>query len=164
MTNQEKRNLLRRMRRQLAELNDIVWLSSGSDCQDGCAGDCPLCRAELRYLESELNRRAAESKAIVLLGEDEEEPAAAAAPAVPQAEVVAPVREPADSFWEMSTEEVGLSLRTRVTLEGAEVTTLRQLLQLSPSELKQIRNMTQEGLEEIEYQLGLLGLNMEKDL
>ena len=158
MTNQEKRALLRQARRQLAELNDIVWLSSDSDCHDACAGDCPLCRAELRYLESELNRRAAEGKAIVLLGSGEDEPAA------PQAEVVTPVQKPADSFWEMSLEEVGLSLRTRVTLEGGEITTLRQLLQLSPSELKQIRNMTQEGLEEIQYQLGLLGLDMEKDL
>lgn len=163
MTNQEKRNLLRQVRRQLAELNDIVWLSSDSDCHEDCAGNCPLCRAELRYLETELNRRASEGLAIVLLSEAEEEPAAAA-PAVPQAEVVTPVRQSAGSFWEMSLEEVGLSLRTRVTLEGGEVTTLRQLLQLSPSELKQIRNMTQEGLEEIQYQLGLLGLNMEKDL
>lgn len=161
MTNQEKRNLLRDLRQKLAKLNDIVWLSSDNACQVDCAGDCPLCRAELRYLETELNRRAAQGKAVVLCCAGAEE---TGVPAVPQAEVVTPPRDTSGSFLDMSLEEVGLSLRTRVSLEGGEITTLRQLLTMSPSELMRIRNITQESLDEVEYQLGLLGLGLEKDL
>lgn len=162
MTNEEKRALLRDLRRKLAEMNDIVWLSSDSACQNGCSGECPACRAELRYLETEINRRAAQGKAILLCRGNAEEDVPA--PTVHTAEVVTPVRDTSGSLLDMPLDEVGLNLRTRVCLEGGEITTLRQLLTMSPSELKRIRNMTQEGLDEIEYQLGLLGLGLEKDL
>ena len=71
---------------------------------------------------------------------------------------------PRGTILDMSLEELGLSLRTRVSLEGHGITDLRMLLSQSPSQLKCVRNMTQEGLDEIEYQLGLLGLSLEKDL
>ena len=64
----------------------------------------------------------------------------------------------------MSLEDLGLSLRTRVSLDGHGITGVRQLLALTPSDLKKVRNMTQEGLDEIEYQLGLLGLSLEQEL
>ena len=48
-------------------------------------------------------------------------------------------------------------------LEGHGITDLPTLLQQSPTELKRVRNMTQEGLDEIEYQLGLLGLHLEQE-
>ena len=70
---------------------------------------------------------------------------------------------PRGAITDMTLEEVGLSLRTRVSLEGHGITDLPTLLQQSPTELKRVRNMTQEGLDEIEYQLGLLGLHLEQE-
>ena len=102
----------------------------------------------------------------------EEEPAAPApapkaAPVpvmtAPPAQTVTPAI-PRGTILDLSLEELGLSLRTRVSLEGHGITDLRTLLDQSPSDLKCVRNMTQEGLDEIEYQLGLLGLSLEKDL
>ena len=155
MTHQEKRELLRDLRRILAQLNDIPFLSSEEPCAEDCDGSCPICEAELRWLEAELNRRAAEGKTIRLCE---------SAP-VPVAEVVtppspAPVEE---KRRDMSLEDLGLSLRTRVSLDGHGITGVRQLRQMSVSDLKKVRNMTQEGLDEIEYQLGLMGLTLEQE-
>ena len=157
MTHQEMREFLRSLRRSLAQANDIPWIFSASLCREDCKGDCPACQTELHYLESELNQRAAQGKAIVL-------PAVTmdAIPSAPVAEEV-PSSEPTRR-GDMSLEELGLSLRTRVSLDGHGITGVRQLLDLSPSELKKVRNITQEGLDEIEYQLGLLGLSLEQDM
>ena len=154
MTHQEKRELLRDLRRSLAQRNDIPFLSSPEPCPADCDGSCPACETELRWLETELNRRAAEGKAIRLWG---------TAP-VPVAEVVTPAEVPAEEKRrDMPLEDLGLSLRTRVTLDGHGITGVRQLRQMSLSDLKKVRNMTQEGLDEIEYQLGLLGLSLAQE-
>ena len=152
MTNQEKREMLRSLRRNLAQLNHILWLSSAESCEADCDGSCPVCEAELRWLEGELNRRAADGHTIRLCS--------SAAP-IPVAEVVTP-DEPAPR-GDMSLEDLGLSLRTRVSLDGHGITSVRQLLKLSVSDLKKVRNMTQEGLDEIEYQLGLLGRQLPEE-
>jgi len=154
MTHPEKRQLLRELRRTLAQLNDIPFLSSEEPCAPDCDGSCPICEAELRWLETELNRRAAEGKTIRLCGADP----------VPVAEVVTPPAPAAEERRrDMSLEDLGLSLRTRVSLDGHGITGVRQLRQMSVSDLKKVRNMTQEGLDEIEYQLGLLGLTLEQE-
>ena len=92
---------------------------------------------------------------VVLL---EEEPA-------PVAEVVEPAREEpfSGSLLDMPLEDLDLSLRTRVSLEGHGVTTLRQLLQMTVSDCRKVRNMTQEGLDEIEYQLGLMRFSLKDE-
>lgn len=158
MTQQEKRAFLRGLRRDLALYNHIPWIFADLPCQDNCNGSCPTCQTELRYLEAELNRRAAEGSPIVLQapGTEPEE-----IPSVPVAEVVTP-HEPAPQD-DMTLEELGLSLRTRVSLDGYGITGVRQLLKLSVSDLKKVRNMTQEGLDEIEYHLGLLGRQLPRE-
>ena len=161
MTNQEKRTLLRGVYRSLAQSNDIAFPLSDLSCSADCDGTCPACQAQLRALEEVLNRRAAEGTPIVLTGIAAE---TECAPAAPVAEVVTPAVSRLGSYLDMSLEELGLSLRTRVSLDGHGITCVRQLLDMSPSDLKKVRNMTQEGLDEIEYQMGLLGLNLEQDL
>ena len=42
MTNQEKRELLRQLRRTLAQRNDIPVLSSEEPCAPDCDGSCPV--------------------------------------------------------------------------------------------------------------------------
>ncbi len=163
MTAKEQRTLLKEFRRRIALKNGIIPLASQQPCSEDCRGNCPACQAEVRYLDSELNRKAAAGEGITLFGvtlEGLEENNAA--PVV--AEVVTPVRTSAsDDLLDMPLEELGLTLRTRVSLEGHGLTTLRQLLELSLSDCRSVRNMTQEGLDEIEYQLGLLSLSLKKE-
>ena len=62
MTGKEKCELLKAMRREIAEANGIVYLTSECTFQGNCPGYCPKCDAEARYLDSELNRLAKEGK------------------------------------------------------------------------------------------------------
>lgn len=60
--------ILKDIRRQIAESNDIEFVTSECKYQGDCSGTCPKCEAELRYLEAELNRRRQLGKAITLAG------------------------------------------------------------------------------------------------
>ena len=69
MTGKEKCNLLRQIRKEIAKTNGIEYLTSECDYQgNDCPGTCPKCDAEIRYLESELTRRAAMGYPITLAG------------------------------------------------------------------------------------------------
>ena len=57
MTGEERRKWLQRIRRRIAEYNDIVYMQSEQHEKD-CAGDCKVCQAEARYIDSELTRKA----------------------------------------------------------------------------------------------------------
>ena len=68
MTGKEKCNLLKEIRRELAESNGIVYLTSECTQEGDCKGTCPKCDAEVRYLDAELNRKAARGEAISVSG------------------------------------------------------------------------------------------------
>ena len=57
MTGEERRRWLQRIRRRVAENNGIVYMQSEQHDKD-CGGDCKACRAEARYIDEELRRKA----------------------------------------------------------------------------------------------------------
>lgn len=57
MTGEERRKWLQRIRRRIAENNGIVYMQSEQHDKD-CGGDCNACRAEARYIDEELRRKA----------------------------------------------------------------------------------------------------------
>lgn len=68
MTGKEKCEMLREIRRQIAESNDIVYLSAECHHTGDCAGTCPLCDAEIRYLDDEINRKIENDERVTLSG------------------------------------------------------------------------------------------------
>ena len=46
--------ILKDIRRQIAEANDIEFITSECQYQGDCLGTCPKCEAEVRYLEQQL--------------------------------------------------------------------------------------------------------------
>lgn len=60
--------VLREIRRQIAEANEIGYDSSECHYQGECAGTCPKCEAEVVYLESQLSARRMAGKAVALAG------------------------------------------------------------------------------------------------
>lgn len=61
-------NTLKAIRKKIAEANEINY--SPHDCthEGDCAGTCPACESEVRYLESELRKRRALGRAAVVAG------------------------------------------------------------------------------------------------
>lgn len=60
--------ILKEIRRQIAEANDIRWITSECRYKGDCSGTCPKCEAEVRYLEQQLLARRRAGKAVALAG------------------------------------------------------------------------------------------------
>ncbi len=60
--------ILKEIRRQIAEANDIEYVTSECRFKGDCLGTCPKCEAELRYLEQQLRKRQLAGKLVNLAG------------------------------------------------------------------------------------------------
>ena len=60
--------ILKEIRRQIAEANDIEFVTSECRYKGDCLGTCPRCEAEVRYLEQQLRSRQLMGKAVVIAG------------------------------------------------------------------------------------------------
>lgn len=60
--------ILKDIRRQIAEANDIEFITSECQYQGDCLGTCLKCESEVHYLEQQLERKRMAGKAIALLG------------------------------------------------------------------------------------------------
>lgn len=57
MEGRKKCKILRDIRRKIAEENEIELITDECQYKGKCSGTCPKCESELRYLESELEKR-----------------------------------------------------------------------------------------------------------
>ena len=60
--------ILKEIRKQIAEENDIKLVIEECTYQGDCLGTCPKCEAEVRYLERELEKRQRLGKAAIFAG------------------------------------------------------------------------------------------------
>ena len=60
--------ILKEIRKQIAEENDIKLVVEECTYQGDCLGTCPKCEAEVRYLEHELEKRQRMGKAAIFAG------------------------------------------------------------------------------------------------
>lgn len=60
--------MLKEIRKEIAKNNDIAYVTTECKYQGDCAGTCPKCEAEVRYLEEELEKRRSAGKKVVLAG------------------------------------------------------------------------------------------------
>lgn len=60
--------ILKEIRRQIAEANDIEYVVEECQYKGDCLGTCPKCEAEVRYLERQLQQRQLLGKAVMLAG------------------------------------------------------------------------------------------------
>ena len=61
-------NTLKAIRKQIAEANEIEYEPVECTHEGDCAGTCPACEAEVRYLESELIKRGRLGKKVAVVG------------------------------------------------------------------------------------------------
>ena len=60
--------ILKEVRRKIADANDIPLQERECTHTGDCAGTCPYCEAEVRYLERELSKRRSLGKAVAVAG------------------------------------------------------------------------------------------------
>lgn len=66
MFGKEKCRILKEIRQKIADENEIPYVTQECHHQGNCSGTCPRCESELRYLEQQLERRAALGKRITV--------------------------------------------------------------------------------------------------
>ena len=66
MNGKTKCKILKQIRQQIADENDIPYVTRECTHQGECRGTCPKCEAELRYLEAELENRRALGKKVAV--------------------------------------------------------------------------------------------------
>ena len=59
---------LKSVRKRIAEANEIVYEPRECHHEGECAGTCPACEAEVRYLERQISLRRRAGKAVVIAG------------------------------------------------------------------------------------------------
>jgi TonB family protein len=60
--------ILKEIRQQIADKNEIAYVTSECHFQGECKGTCPKCEAEVKYLENELHKRKLLGKAATIAG------------------------------------------------------------------------------------------------
>lgn len=60
--------ILKEIRRRIAEVNDIEYVTTECPYKGDCSGTCPKCESEVRYLEEQLRVRSVAGKSIILAG------------------------------------------------------------------------------------------------
>ncbi len=68
MNGKKKCKILKEIRAQIAQANDISLVVNECTHKGECRGTCPRCEAEVRYLEQELEKRRQLGKRIALAG------------------------------------------------------------------------------------------------
>ena len=68
MTGKQKCKILKEIRKQIAEQNDIRYVIEECTHKGNCRGTCPKCEWEVQMLERELEKRRMSGKKIVLAG------------------------------------------------------------------------------------------------
>ena len=68
MNGKSKCKILKEIRKQIAADNDIAYVVSDCKHKGDCAGTCPKCEAEVRYLEEQLRKRQLSGKKVAVAG------------------------------------------------------------------------------------------------
>ena len=68
MNGKKKCKILKQIRQQIAVNNDIEYIVEECPFQGECKGTCPKCEEEVRYLESELEKRRKAGKTVAIVG------------------------------------------------------------------------------------------------
>lgn len=68
MNGKQKCDLLKSIRKEIAEKNNIVYLTSECNHEGNCMGTCPKCDAEIRYLDMEIKRKIQLGEEVFLSG------------------------------------------------------------------------------------------------
>ena len=66
MLGKQKCKILKEIRQRIADENDIPYVTRECTHQGNCAGTCPRCESELRYLERQLALRSSMGKRVAV--------------------------------------------------------------------------------------------------
>lgn len=172
MNGKEKCKLLRQIRKEIADANGIVYVTT--DCTyegDDCLGTCPKCDSEIAFLEKELNKKIANGESVTLAGLslnsfqtevfNENPTAGFSSDTLPGFGdiVVEKGGLSSDGYIRMPIEELDLSVRSYNCLKKAGINIVEDIIEKTESDMMKIHNLGRKSIEEIQRRLAELGLS-----
>ena len=170
MTGKEKCKLLRQIRKEIAETNGIVYITT--DCTyegNDCRGTCPKCDQEIAYLDAELNRKIADGELVTLAGLSLDTFEIGLVGSSDSGHSEDATKGPSaddlkeGQLREMTIEELDLSVRAFNCLKRAGINTVSELIQKTYSDMMKVRNLGKRSLEEVAQKLAELGLHFSEE-
>ena len=172
MTGKEKCNLMRQIRKKIAQANDIIYLSAECDNDGYCLGACPMCDAEIRYLDEQLNQKVRNGSEIQVAGIGMELLDLAMEN---QKEVVEPKisysieekgkeeKQKIEDWKSIRVEDFGLSVRTCNCLKRAGISVLGELFKPKREDMMGVKNLGRKSLDEVLEKLKEMGIKMNEE-
>lgn len=172
MTGKEKCKLLKQIRKEIAESNDIVYLTSECHYEGECAGTCPKCDAEIRYLDGEIKKKILAGEEVTLSGisldsliddhytKMDENIVDGELDDGPLMGIEAYVPE---NFLDMTIEEMDLSVRAYNCLKRSGRNTLKDILDTDLISMRKIRNLSMAPIYEIYFKIKSMGYELFED-
>lgn len=183
MTGREKCQLLRLIRKQIAEANNIEFKTTECSYDGPCAGTCPKCDVEIRYLETQLKAKSANREGISIEGlaleayneaiscthiwkgastytQEDLEPLEAGYVLPPYSRL----RGHWDAKLDSPVEMLDLDSVTVQALRSAEISTVHHLTQMTKYDLRQLNIISDQAVSEIEHKLRSLGYFFQEEV
>lgn len=164
MKGKEKCNLLREMRKEIARVNGIVYLTGECNHSNFCNGTCSICDAETRYLENELTNKVLSGNTIKLSGISFDSFIFASEMKYLFNDSKDAIKYLEDEPLEeektqLTIDELNITARPYNALKRAGIFTVDELTDMTVKDMKRIRNMGDKSLNEIKLALEDLGLS-----
>lgn len=157
--------LLREIRKEIAESNDVVYLTKECHTSKPCSGECDITKAEVRHMEAELKRKILTGNELTLDGIKLEKLFAPGEynaldfwPCMMQLGIVTK-----DNVYDITLEALGLSTRSYNCLKRAGVKDVSGLVSLTDSQLKAVRNLGRKSYLEVLRRIDMLGLSLKSE-
>lgn len=174
MTGKEKCKLLKQIRKEIAESNGIVYLTAECTFEGECKGTCPKCDAEIRYLDDQLQQKAALGEKVTLAGLSLDTYEGVVSPAedpfLPEDDIAdngsnvdGDLVVMGETVLEFTIEDLDLSVRAFNCLTRAGIRTVEELTQMTEEDFKKVRNLGKKSTEEIRQKLQSLGFDFKED-
>ncbi len=120
MTGKQKCKILKEIRKQIAENNDIRFVIEECTHKGKCRGTCPRCEWEVRMLERELEKRRASGKRVVLAGISAGFLLTSCAPIDTVKDIVSSVVNPLEGDMQVETATMGVPVPGEVAVSETE--------------------------------------------
>ena len=164
LSQKEKCLILRQVRKEIAESNGIVYLSTVCTTTEDCTGNCPIIEAEIRYLDAEINRKIARGERFSLAGltlrcttNDESNVSDQSQPFKWEDDNFSGTRTHNNSKLSLGIDEIDLGTHAYTILKRLGAVTVKDIVELPKESLLQLQRWRKVYLE-IKDKLQLMGL------
>ena len=154
MTGKEKCELLKNIRKEVAQANGIEYHTSKCTFQGACPGHCPQCDAEAKFIDEQLHELAKSQKIVMVSS------SITHLNPYTNLDILKSTEDKKQRIESIAIEEMNLSAAAYRCLLNEGIRTVKDLKTYSPSQLSKIKDLETTACNEIIQKLADLGVEL----